>query len=76
MKLIIVTIIIPIIMVFSFITFAHDIHKAAEMGDTEAVKKLLKKNSKLAVKVNEVKDLPIKAAILNGHTEVARLLIV
>lgn len=70
-----ISIIILILTVFSFITFAHDIHKAVEMGDLAKVKKLLEKNSKLAVQVNDVKDLPIRAAILNGHTEVAKVLI-
>ena len=69
------TILILILTVFSFITFPHDIHKAVEIGDLATVKKLLEKNSKLAVQVNDVKDLPIRAAILNGHTEVARVLI-
>ncbi len=69
------TIMILILMVFSFIAFSHDIHKAVEIGDLATVKTLLKKNPKLAVQVNDVKDLPIRAAILNGHTEVAKVLL-
>ena len=69
--------ILPIlfITILSATLSSQDIHKAVEMGDLATIKKLLKKNPKLAVQVNDVKDLPIRAAILNGHTEVARLLI-
>ena len=70
-----ITIMILILLIFPLIAFAHDIHKAVEMGDLATVKKLLEKNSKLAVQVNDVQDLPIRAAILNGHTEVAKVII-
>jgi ankyrin repeat protein len=54
---------------------SDDIFQAAAEGDLETVKRLLKSNPKLAMQFNEINDSPIRVAILNGRTEVARLII-
>ncbi|MCP4158425.1 MAG: ankyrin repeat domain-containing protein, partial [bacterium] len=71
----VITVILLILTGFSYSTYAQDIHKAVETGDLATVKKLLEKNPKLALQVDQAKDYPIRAAILNGHTEIAELLI-
>lgn len=51
------------------------IHQAAASGDRVTVKQLLQGNAQLAMQLNRLNDLPVREAILNGHTGIARLLI-
>lgn len=70
-----ITVILLIFTFFSYALFSQNFHDAVEKGDLAVVRKILKKNPGLAVQVNRLKVLPISTAILNGHTEVAKVLI-
>jgi len=59
----------------SEITTAAEIHRAAAEGDLQRATELVNENPKIVMEFNDVQDLPIRAAILNGHLEIAKLLL-
>ncbi|MGA2109022.1 MAG: ankyrin repeat domain-containing protein, partial [Syntrophorhabdales bacterium] len=55
--------------------FCGEIHDAAEQGDVRKVEALLKGNPDLVLSKDDSGDTPLHWAALNGHKEVAELLL-
>ena len=55
--------------------FCGEIHDAAEQGDVGKVEALLKGNPDLVLSKDDSGDTPLHWAALNGHKEVAELLL-